>query len=281
MAPFIDINCHLFTAQGDRTKIFRQLVAAPDVRAIVVSGADLKLDHSPAFPYMSSCFRTTNEEVLRLVERVKSSRLIPFCFIDPTEETAVRDLEAFVTRRGMKGVKMYPPRGWHVDDPRAMRVFEAAQAVNVPVFLHMGRTAPHPQLDSNFGRPLRLEKVGLRFPKLKVLIGHFASPWTAEALEIALGFPNFFLDLSTSGAWDVPLLRRVAQHPDFYPPDHGLKRLVYGSNGDGENNLAIAARVRAALLNSGFNEEECDTIFLRNAARILGLSWVETADERG
>ncbi|MBA3708446.1 MAG: amidohydrolase family protein [Planctomycetes bacterium] len=259
----IDINSHLFSCMPDAMAHYRALTASPELERAVVSGADLKLSPSRDFPYMSDYFRTTNREVLELCERVASAKLVPWCFIDPLEPQAVGELEAWVGR-GMRGVKMYPPRGWSPDDARALAVFRAAEALGVPVFLHMGRTAAHPQLRSAYARPLALEEVGLACPQLSLIIGHCAAPWQHEAMHIAMGFPRFLFDLSTSGWWDVASLRAIAAHEDL-----GIRRLVFGSNGTGADNLACAARVRAALGQAGFDEAQLEAIFCGNARRLL------------
>jgi len=266
MIDFIDINCHYFACQGDGIDAFTRLLEHPKLRALMVSSVDLKLAHSADFPFMPSFFNTSNEQLARLDEALRSRKLLRWCFIDPLEDNAAAKLEIWVTQRGARGLKLYPPRGFHVDDPRALRVLKTAEELGVPAFLHMGRTAAHPQLDSAFAQPLRLEKVGLACPRLKLLIGHFASPWQREAMDVAMGFPNFYFDLSTSGAWDVPLLRKVIEYPDL-----GLGRLVYGSNNDGRGNLATAERLYSALKRENFSDAECAAIFLENACEVLGL----------
>jgi predicted TIM-barrel fold metal-dependent hydrolase len=265
MRKFIDINSHYFSSIEQSLANFRSLLANDALRRIVISSTNLELDYSPDFPYMS-CFATSNAQLLELVGQLDSPKLIPWCYIDPRKPDAVAELEALV-QRGMRGVKMYPPRGFFVDDPRALRVFKAAESMNLPVFLHMGRTAAHPQLDSQYAQPVKLERVGLACPKLKLLIGHFAEPWSREAMYIAMGFPNFYFDLSTSGSWDPALLRYVCELPDA-----GLRRLVFGTNGNGGNNLRIAEQLEMRLREAGFSEAELDAIFYENAVRELGIA---------
>jgi predicted TIM-barrel fold metal-dependent hydrolase len=260
MRKFIDINSHFFSSEAHSTEHYRRLLSNESLQRQVICSIDLKLDASPDFPFMS-CFSTSNERLWEEVQALDSVKIVPWCYIDPREADAVSQLHAWVGR-GMRGVKMYPPRGFDVDDPRALRVYKAACELNIPVFLHMGRTASHPQLDSSFARPLRLERVGLACPQLRLLIGHFAAPWSREAMHIALGFPNFFFELSTSGGWDLRLLREVIELEDL-----GVRRLIFGTNGMGGNNLQIAEQVETRLRNAGFTESELDAIFYENARR--------------
>jgi predicted TIM-barrel fold metal-dependent hydrolase len=265
MNPIIDINCQYFKSHADATSVFKQMAEGTDFKAFVVSGMDLKLDYFPDFPFMST-FATSNEQMFQLAQTIASEKLIPFCYIDPTDGDAVKNTEHWICKRGMKGVKMYPPRGWYVDDPRALIVFKAAHDLQVPVFLHMGRTAAHPQLDSRYAQALQLERVGLTCPKLRVIVGHFASPWSREAMDIAMSFPNFYFDLSTSGAWDVELLKETARRSDL-----GVRRLVYGSNNKGTQSFNTAKALHAQLLAAGFSDADCDAVFFKNACEILNL----------
>jgi predicted TIM-barrel fold metal-dependent hydrolase len=271
MTPHIDINSHIFRCNTDNVERYRRLAADPAVARIVVSGVDLKLPPSADFPYMAQVFSTSNADVLAVVEAVASPKLVPWCYIDPREPDAVTTLESWL-RRGMRGVKMYPPIGFNPDDPRAMAVYAAAQAHGLPVFLHMGRTAAHPNLSSAHARPLFLEQVGLAYPKLTVVIGHFAAPWQDEAWQIAMGFPAFRFDLSTSGGWDPKPLRMVIEHDPV-----GLGRILFGSNGDGANNLDHAAKTRTRLQQAGFSAAELQAIFQDNGQRLLGSGQVMAA----
>ena len=85
-----------------------------------------------------SQFCTTNEQLADLMAKVSSPKLVPWCFIDPLEADAPKQCEYWLTKGGMKGVKMYPPMGWYPNDPRAMAVFDVIAAHDVPVLLHMG-----------------------------------------------------------------------------------------------------------------------------------------------
>jgi predicted TIM-barrel fold metal-dependent hydrolase len=161
---------------------------------------------------------------------------------------------------------MYPPRGWRPDDEAVRDAFLAVQEMDVPVFLHMGRTAPHPQLRSHFARPLHLEGLGLACPRLKVIIGHFGAPWSMEACHIAMGFENFFFDLSTSGSWCEDAIMFAARSPHL-----GAGRLLLGTNGDGASNLADARETIGRLAACGLSPQEQDCLACTNACNLLGL----------
>jgi len=263
MRQLIDFNSHYFVSLTESLDNYRRLLAAPELKRLVISTVNLKLDYSARFPFMS-IFSTTNEDLARLVEKLDSSKIIPWCFSDPLDPDAPAQLEYWITQRGMRGVKLYPPRGFAPSDPRALEVCRTAERLCVPVFFHMGRTACHPQLNSRFGQPVDLEAGGLACPDLKVIIGHAAGPWYMEAAQIAMGFPNFYFDLSTAGTWDLPFLKWFADHEYL-----GAQRLLLGTNNNGQRNLQAAQETLARLELAGFSEAQIQAAAHDNAQALL------------
>ena len=195
-----------------------------------------------------------------------SPKIAPFCYVDPREKDAPRQVEHWITRRHMRGVKLYPPEGWYPKDPRCIEVCRVIQDLGVPVLMHMGRVASHPGLRSEFARPIYLEDLGLACPKLKLIIGHFAAPWSLEAVHIAMSFPQWAFDLTTSGHWDLHAIR----HACGIPWDPGIGRFVLGTDGCGANHLALQADIAKALREGGFDETQIDQIFHHNGLKVLG-----------
>ncbi len=107
---------------------------------------------------------------------------------DPAE--AAKELERSVTRLGLKGAIVNShTHGEYLDDPKFWSIFEAAEALQVPVYVHPG-TAPASMIGPFLERGLDgaiygfavetgLHALGLivrgvfdRFPKLRVVLGH-------------------------------------------------------------------------------------------------------------
>jgi predicted TIM-barrel fold metal-dependent hydrolase len=233
---------------------------------VCISTMDLGLKHSEAFPFMSRVFATTNDQLAEALAELASPKLIPFCYIDPRKKDAPRDLERRVTKQGFCGADMHPPIGWYPDEPRVRPTFEAAEALGVPVFLHLGRTAAHPQLRSKYAQPLYLEGLGVACPGLKLILGHFAAPWSREACRIGAGFPNWRFDLATSGSSDRGAVLHCLRDPDL-----GVGRMLLGTNGNGANNLRLAAATMDRLREYGFTDRELDAVSHDNAAAFFGV----------
>ncbi len=182
----------------------------------------------------------------RMAEAVRShpGRFAAFAFLalqDPSKAAA--EFERCVSRLGFKGVMLNgTANGLFLDDPRFTPIFEVAQALDVPLYLH---PAPPPQavMDAYYsGLPgglgffmatagwgwhvetgmhsLRLIVSGLfdRFPKLKMIIGHMGEdlPYSIVRSDMVLGraaahlkrsVADYFYEhfhLTTSGYFSTP-----------------------------------------------------------------------------
>jgi uncharacterized protein len=131
--------------------------------------------------------------------------VIPFAAVDPRDDDIVEKTIALIEQKGFRGLKLYPPTGYHPYDRRLWPLYEYAEQHNVPVMTHCSRPAsvqyrgePTQEMrtdpetgavwnDSTFElltrftdpdayRPL-LEK----HPKLRVCLAHFggAGDWTS------------------------------------------------------------------------------------------------------
>ncbi|HUV38090.1 MAG TPA: amidohydrolase family protein [Planctomycetota bacterium] len=262
MLPIVDIHGHYTASRPDSETDFRRLVDSPEVCRIVVCALALELEETAPGSFMDG---STNEQLAALIAKIDSPKLVPFCYIDPREDDAPKQLEYWISERGMRGVKMYPPQGWYPSEERVLPTFQAAESLGVPVLLHMGRVASHPKLRSKFAEPIHLEDVGLACRDLKLVIGHFGCPWHWQAYRLADGFPNFYFDLTTSGSLDLHLLGIVRD--DRYT---GVKRILLGTDGDGSNNLSLARATLDRLRTGGFTEEQLEQIAHHNGLALLG-----------
>ncbi len=205
----------------------------------------------------------TNENVARLKEEI-GVKIIPFAYIDPRKENALQEAEYWVREREFMGLKLYPPIGFYPDEPNLLTFFEGVESLKVPILFHMGRVLPHPKLRMKYGNPVFLEGVCVNCPDLKVIVGHFARPWTYEAYCLAIGFPNVYIDLTTGGSEDRAMIKRVITNL-------GSERLVFGT--DSVLNTAEKFRkMRAEFKQDGINDQDLDMIFGGSASEILRLN---------
>jgi len=147
---------------------------------------------------------SANDELAEAIARhpTRLAGLAAFAPQDPAH--GAREIERGVTKLGLKGAIFNGhTRGEWLDDPKFWAVFEACEALDVPIYLHP--TGPHRDLIQpflergldgavfGFGvdtglHALRLIVSGLfdRFPKLKLVVGHLG-----EALPFWIFRLNF------------------------------------------------------------------------------------------
>lgn len=138
---------------------------------------------------------SSNEQVAELCA-MRPERFIGFASVDPLKKGAVAELEHAVKSMGLKGLKLDPSlQQFDTDSPEAFAVYEAAQALGIPMLIHAGMSwAPGTTIAE--GQPLGLEKAIQRFPKLPFVLAHFAWPWVWESVALAMKYPNVYLDTS-------------------------------------------------------------------------------------
>jgi 2,3-dihydroxybenzoate decarboxylase len=152
----------------------------------------------------------------RLAETVRAhpDRFAAFAALPtPDPKAAADELERAVTRLGFKGAMVHGlTNGLFLDDPRFWPVFERAEALDVPLYLHP--SAPHPAvieayykdyvarfpmiLRAAWGFTVETATQGIRlilsgafekYPRLKIILGHLGEglPFYLWRINMALG----------------------------------------------------------------------------------------------
>jgi predicted TIM-barrel fold metal-dependent hydrolase len=145
-----------------------------------------------------------HEEVATLRSACPDGMVIPFAAVDPRHEGIVEKTIALVERHNFRGLKLYPPTGYHPYDRRLWPLYEYAEEHNLPVLTHCSRPASvqyrgEPSLemrtDPLSGEVLNISRDELlrrftdpdayrplleKHPKLRVCLAHFggAGDWT-------------------------------------------------------------------------------------------------------
>jgi hypothetical protein len=192
-----------------------------------------------------------------------SERFLPFVVVNPNAHSpAEGELERFV-KAGARvyGVKLTPPYNFYEPaDPRLDRVYGMAQDLSIPALFHTGGSV-FPNTQPKFGNPLLLEGVARKFPRLNIVMAHGGRPkWYAEADNLVLAHPNFYIDIS--GLPPKNLLKYFPNIPRF------PEKYVFGSDWpvvpDRKENIET-------LETLGFSDEALDMILFGNAQRLLGI----------
>ena len=179
-------------------------------------------------PTGTAIARASNDELADAIRR-HPQRFAGLAAIAPHDPAgAVAELDRAVTRLGLKGAIVNShTHGEYLDDPKFWPIFEAAEALDVPIYIHP-RTPPRSMiapfqergLDGaifGFGvdtalHVLRIIVAGVfdRFPKLRLVIGHLG-----EALPYWL-FRIDFMHAPMAAARRYPGVGPLARKPSEY-----------------------------------------------------------------
>jgi len=123
-------------------------------------------------------------------------KLIGFAGIDPTERSALEELQACHDSLQLRGVTLSPAnQDFHPTDSRAMRVYAEAERLGMPVLLHpVGSATAESKME--FARPHLLDEVARAFPNLRLVIAQMGYPWFDETICMLGKHANVFADVS-------------------------------------------------------------------------------------
>jgi uncharacterized protein len=144
-------------------------------------------------------------EHLAAVRDTYPELVIPFAAADPRRDDVVEKTKRLIEEQGFRGIKLYPPLGYHPNDPSLGPLYDYAVERRIPVMTHCSRPASvkyrgepteRMRIDPTTGDRLRLNREGLLSfftdpdayvplldarPKLTICLAHFggAGEWEA------------------------------------------------------------------------------------------------------
>ncbi|MBN1845446.1 MAG: amidohydrolase family protein [Sedimentisphaerales bacterium] len=128
--------------------------------------------------------------------RENPRHIVGFAGIDPTERQAAEQLEQLHTEEGFLGFTLSPAcQGIHPCDTRAMRLYERAQELQMPVYFLCGMTLPEAAC-LEYAQPLALDEVARSFPRLKIILSHLGFPWVEQLISLLAKHPNVYADVA-------------------------------------------------------------------------------------
>jgi predicted TIM-barrel fold metal-dependent hydrolase len=146
-----------------------------------------------------------NKKLSEYIGRHKE-KMIGFAVVEPTKDKiSVKNLAALTDKLGLKGTVLYCSQcGFHPAHSRAMKFYESAQELGLPVFFHNGGVlGPEAVLD--YAQPYLLDEVAREFSALKIVIGTMGSPFIEQTLSMVAKHKNVYADLTIkpSNVWQV------------------------------------------------------------------------------
>ncbi|MFQ6066246.1 MAG: amidohydrolase family protein [bacterium] len=204
-----------------------------------------------------------------------NDRFIGFTSVDPTQENADEILEEDL-QAGLKGVKLYPVnRFFHVNDPKAEKIYPVVEKYKVPVIIHFGLNIG-PGSNLLYGNPLDLHPVALKHPEVSFIIAHFGCGFAREALFLAYQCNNIYYDTSSSNVWINYLPHKTTLKGIFqrFLDTAGSSRLIFGTDSNffpRGYRYDIFLEQKRILDELGVAKEEQENIFGGNILKLLSL----------
>jgi uncharacterized protein len=153
---------------------------------------------------LTACVLTpfTSRKIVAEAARQHPSQIIPFGYVDLDARDVVKQVEEFhdLGYRGLGELEFVKKP---FNDPSYFPVYELANRYAWIVLFHTGivlrKKFDEPEdVASGRMRPIHLEEIARRFPKITVLGAHCGNPEYEWAAEISRWNPNVFFDLSGS-----------------------------------------------------------------------------------
>jgi predicted TIM-barrel fold metal-dependent hydrolase len=164
--------------------------------------------------------------------------------------------------------------GENLNDKKYEPYLAICEKYGIPVAIHTGIAAPNtpytccPKFRIEEGRPLLLEPILIKYPKLKIQMMHMGFPFLEETKALMYVYPQVYVDVSAID-WLVP-------KEDFYSYLKSLinsgfdTRIMYGSDQmiwEDAIPLSIKNVEEAPFL----SDSQKDNIFYNNAAKFFDI----------
>jgi predicted TIM-barrel fold metal-dependent hydrolase len=146
-----------------------------------------------------------NKKLSEYISKHKE-KMIGFAVAEPTrDKTSVKNLSNLTKKIGFKGTVLYCSQcGFHPAHSKAMRFYESAQELGLPVFFHNGGVLG-PEAVLNYAQPFLLDEVAREFSTLKIVIGCMGMPFVEQTLSMVAKHKNVYADLTIrpSNVWQI------------------------------------------------------------------------------
>ena len=166
-------------AQMSMEEYLCEMNACGIAKAVVMPRVNDKIEAEPV----------KNDDAIELA-RLYPDRFIPFAGIDPSKEDAVAEVERCAAL-GCRGISMDPGfLAMHADDARIEPIYALCEEKGlIASVASSGLIGP----DMSYCNPLSINRISIRFPRLKIVVPHACWPNTGGALCAAALSRNIYL----------------------------------------------------------------------------------------
>lgn len=173
----------------DCNKLIRSMDEAGIQKSIIVM-ADFQYQRDPCDLTFEELYDEHRKNIAG-----KEDRLIVFAGCDPRRGVdGLKVFERGIKEYNMKGLKLYPPCGFELDDRNLEAFYEFCDGHVLPILIHMGPSLK--EMKSEFNTKKALSAMLKKYKKAPFILGHGAIQRYEECYEFAKEYPNVYLELS-------------------------------------------------------------------------------------
>ncbi len=213
----VDLDTRLWTRLEDlgselAAKIRRtaaQRWVKPDASPEMHASAMGAVDAAVVVGFRSALLRASiSESLLKDAVGASSGRLFLARAIDPTQASAIDEVES-ARAEGAHLLWTDPMlQGYHPAATAAMRVFDRAEALQLPIVTGWSGALPASGR-MEFGRPHLFDEVARSFPRLALVIGGLGAPFVEETLTLLAKHDRVFTHVAGIAARPWQLLHSL------------------------------------------------------------------------
>jgi len=208
---------------------------------------------APGFPFRDDLADRWLDAVAQCAE---PERFVVFGAVHPADDEAPAKLRALADR-GARGVKLHPTmQRVAPDDPRAMALYEVCRERGLIVFFHAGRAGVEPGFMQPYARMEHYRAPVEEFADVRFVFGHAGARDLDEAIPVARGRPNVWMEAHGQGVRDI---RRLLD-------EVGPERVLFGTDWP---LFPQAASLAKLLIATRDDASVRDRVFRENARELL------------
>lgn len=117
-----------------------------------------------------------------------------FAGVHPERKNYLDLLKIGVEQYGFTGIKLYPPFGYQLSDPRLDACFKYANEKGLPVLSHTGYSTNG--LQNDYADPSYFLELSKKYPEITFIMAHAGYKLSDPTVSKLLGRPNVYADIS-------------------------------------------------------------------------------------
>ena len=233
-----------------------------------------KVDRAAVFAMMMNAagLVVPNEYVHDYVSR-RPDKLFGVASVDPNDPACIEQLTHSIRNLGLRALKLSGAyQNFNPADTRYDPLYSKAQELDIPIFWHQSTTT-FAATPLRWSKPILLDEVAQRFPKLRQMICHIGHPWHTDAVMVMRKHKNVYGDMSGFGFRRLRFYEALATaieydvgHKIFFGSDYPFAKVddsvqyLYDASG-------IASRAGLSLIPEAYIED----LLQRDSLKLLGI----------